>query len=306
MIDKEVRSAAWKFGLIALVVLVALTQIPTPYEEIVEDANRQREIIEADMAQIREVEGLSEAEFEEMYGSQADPVDWAMGELSGLYVAGGAAGIGLLAGLLGLGLVSSEVEGGTIFALLSRPISRRRLFLTKYMVCAAFLFAAAVLGAVALFLVALMRDYPFGEITWTGVVLAVFLMWLASLSILGIAILVSTLTRSVMASLIGTAVAVFLLLTFPALVTFAAELLFWNEIYGGDLGGSERFYEAMYSFMLINYWPDPGYFWQGGEMYSGYPVPPTITSRIIDFIVCFFTAVIPLGASLWLFERKKF
>ncbi len=306
MVDKEIRSASWKFGLVALIVLVTLTQIPTPYKEIVEMTNIEREFMEQDLEQIREEEGLSEREVEEMYGP-SDPVDWAMNELAGLYVGGGAAGIVLLAGLLGVGLVSGEVGGGTIFALLSRPISRRRLFLTKYIICAAFLLAAAVLGAVALFLVALLRDYPFGEVTWTGVVLAVFLMWLASLFILGVAILVSIFTRNVMQSLIATAAAVFLILTFPSLITAAIEIFFWNELdYETDWRRLEELYRIADYLVLNNYWPDLGYFWPGGNDVSMNPISPARVSKPVDFIVCFFAAAIPFAASLRLFERKKF
>lgn len=307
MIDKEVRSASWKFGLVALIVLVTLTQIPTPYEEIVEMTNMEREFMEEELPQIQEEEGLSEQEAREMYGPPPDPVDNAMNELSGIYVTLGAGAMVVLAGLLGIGLVSGEVGGGTIFALLSRPISRRRVFLTKYVICAAFLLAAAVLGAVAVFLVALMRDYPFGEVTWTGVVLAVFLTWLASLFVLGIAILASIFTRNVMASLIATAAAVFLILTFPSLVTAAIEIFFWNELdYNEDWRQLERLYRISNYLMLNNYWPDLGYFWPGGNDFWISPISPARVSKTTDFIVCFFAAIIPLGASLWLFERKKF
>jgi ABC-type transport system involved in multi-copper enzyme maturation permease subunit len=303
MIDKEIRSAAWKFGLIAFVVLVTLTQIPTPYEEIVEMANMEREFLEEELPQIQE-EGLSEQEAREMYGPPPDPVDNAMNELAGAYANLGAGAMVVLAGLLGIGLVSSEVGGGTIFALLSRPISRRRLFLTKYIVCASFLLAAAVLGAVALFLVALLRDYPLGEITWPGVVLAVVLMWLASLFVLGIAILVSIFTPNVMASLIATAAAVFLILALPSLITAFVNIFLWNEFRPRQF--ARLLYEVSYTISLSSYWPDPGYFWPGGNSFKFGPPSPVRVSKTVDFVVCFFAAAIPFAASLWLFERKKF
>lgn len=304
MIDKEIRSASWKFGLVALVVLVTLTQIPTPYEEILRMANVEMEFFEEEVPQMAEEEGLSEREAREAYGSPPDPVDNAMNELSGIYVTLGAGAMVVLAGLLGIGLVSGEVGGGTIFALLSRPISRRRVFLTKYIICAAFLLAAAVLGMVALFLVALLRDYPFEEVTWTGVVLAVILMWLASLFVLGVATLISIFTRNVMASLIATAAAVFLMLMFPSLITAAIEIFFFD--YDEDWRQLERLYRISNYLMLNNYWPDYGYFWPGGNDLFIRPVSPANTSKTVDLIVCFFAAVIPFGASLWLFERKKF
>ncbi len=306
MVGKEIRSASWKFGLVALLVLVALTQNPTPYETIVEYADIEREFMQEELERMRE-RGLSEREIEEMYGPSISPEDRSLEELSRAYVSDGATAMVLLAGLLGVGLVSSEVGGGTILALLSRPVSRTRLFLTKYIVCAAFLLAASVFGAVALFSVAWLRDYPFGEITWAGVVLAVFLMWLVSLFILGTALLVSTLTRNAMQSLIGTAVVVFLLLTFPTLIITFADIFLWNDLYYEDgFGQFGRLYEVVQILTLNNYWPDPGYFWPGGEDYMLGPYPLSDGSKILDFVVCFFAAVIPLLTSLWLFDRKKF
>lgn len=305
MIDKEIRSASWKFGFVALIVLVTLTQIPTPYEEIVENMEFQRDM-SMGKGEIPPPPGdfqMTEREAEEMF----DPVDRAMNELSGLYVVGGAAGIALLAGLLGAGLVSGEVGGGTIFALLSRPISRTRLFFTKYIVCAAFLLAAAVLGAVALFVVAWLRDYPFGEITWPGVVLAVFLMWLASLFVLGVAILVSILTRNTMQSLIVTAVIVLLILNIPNLIMTFAEIFLWNEFdYENNVRQMEQVYEAVQALTLNNYWPDSGYFWPGANRSWEYIDSMPGGSKILDFVVCSFAAAIPFLAALWLFNRKKF
>ncbi len=307
MIDKEIRTASWKFGLIALVVLIALTQTPTPYEEIVEMTNIEREFLEEEIPQMVEEEGLSEREARDMYGSPPDPVEWSLEELSRAYVDNGVAAMVILAGLLGAGLVSSEVGGGTIFALLSRPISRTRLFLTKYIVCAAFLLAATALGTVALFSLARLRDYPLGEINFAGLALAAALLWLVSLFVLGMALLVSTLLRNALQSLIGTAVVIFLIITFPNLIITFADIFLWNDLYYD--GGGVRLrslYRIVETLSLGNYWLDASYFWPDGPRYLIDPYYPAGGLKVVDFIVCFFAAAIPLFAALWLFNRKKF
>lgn len=118
MIAKEWRDARWKF-LIATVPVVLLVLLLSPYGEFVEEARR--------------IPG-------------EDPVENALRDLNDLYYLGGFFVLLPLAAFLGVASISGEVSSGTVLLLLSRPMSRTRLLLTKYAVCAGTLLVAAVLG----------------------------------------------------------------------------------------------------------------------------------------------------------------
>ena len=134
MIAKELRDGWWKFAVATLLVLVVVLAFPVPaqYEEIVKAYDPP----------------------------STSPLEVAIREMFALYTAGGFFVLVPLAALLGGTLVSSEVSGNTIYLLFSRPMSRWRLLLVKYAVCAAILFVAAVSGSVLLVLVASSKGYP--------------------------------------------------------------------------------------------------------------------------------------------------
>ncbi|MCA1715496.1 MAG: ABC transporter permease subunit [Actinobacteria bacterium] len=93
-----------------------------------------------------------------------------------------------LAVLLGAGLISGEASRGSIFLLLSRPISRKRVLLTKYVVSASALFVVTVLFGVALLVFAALLGHPPSV---AGVIISTVLMWLGLLFVLGTALVLS-------------------------------------------------------------------------------------------------------------------
>ena len=137
-----------------------------------------------------------------------------------------------LAGLFGVGLVAGEVGRGSIFLLLSQPISRTRMVLTKYAVCAISLFVVTAVGGASVILVAYARGYPPGTIPVAKILTTTALMYPGSLFVLGVALASSVILRDVLRSLLATVAAMFVILAGPDLLR---TLLQWI-IYG------DRFY----------------------------------------------------------------
>lgn len=122
---------------------------------------------------------------------------------------GGGLALGFLAALLGAALVSGETSQSTIFLLLSRPVGRARVLLTKYAVCAGILLAAAAFGHVLFLAVAFVaKGYPPGLVSVSSVILSTVLLWLGSLFVLGATLIVSVAFRNVTASVIAAALVV--------------------------------------------------------------------------------------------------
>jgi ABC-type transport system involved in multi-copper enzyme maturation permease subunit len=104
-----------------------------------------------------------------------------------------------LAIVLGSALIAAEVNKGTIFYLLGKPISRERVLLTKYAVSALILFAVTVLSSVVLLVTSALVGYsqPIG-----GVVISTLLLWLGVLFPLGLALMFSVLFKDALWPLI--------------------------------------------------------------------------------------------------------
>jgi ABC-type transport system involved in multi-copper enzyme maturation permease subunit len=100
--------------------------------------------------------------------------------------------LAVLAIVLGAGLIAGEVNKGTIFFLLGKPISRERVLLIKYAVSALILLAVTVLSSVALLLTAAIAGYP-QQIG--GVIISTLLLWLGVLFALGLALMFSVLFK---------------------------------------------------------------------------------------------------------------
>jgi ABC-type transport system involved in multi-copper enzyme maturation permease subunit len=105
----------------------------------------------------------------------------------------------VLAIVLGSALIAAEVNKGTIFYLLGKPISRERVLLTKYAVSALILFAVTVLSSVVLLVTSALVGYsqPLG-----GVVISTLLLWLGVLFPLGLALMFSVLFKDALWPLI--------------------------------------------------------------------------------------------------------
>jgi ABC-type transport system involved in multi-copper enzyme maturation permease subunit len=98
----------------------------------------------------------------------------------------------VMAIVLGSGLIAGEVNKGTIFFLLGKPVSRERVLLIKYAVSALILLAISVICSVALFVTAAIAGHPQNI---GGVVISSLLLWLGVLFSLGLALMFSTLFK---------------------------------------------------------------------------------------------------------------
>ncbi len=242
MIAKEWRDARWRFLVAAVPVVLVVFFLVTPYEDVV-----------------RMVEGIP----------GEDPVDIALRDISDLYYFGGLFVLLPLAALLGVTSISGEVGNDAIFLLLSRPASRTRLLLTKYAISAGVLLVAAVLGKVLVLAVAAARGYPIGQMQSTEAVLSVLVLWLGVLFVLGTALLVSVLFRSITASIVACALTLFLVFALPVVVTafypagYASELALRLELYTYWMPAYYYYPDDFYSIVtagefsgVVAYWPE--------------------------------------------------
>ena len=272
MIAKEWRDARWKFFIAAFVVAL-LVPLLTPYEDV--------------------VEGVDDVPARHLPVGVGNPEEYAMQEFTGFYTVGGIAILLPLAGSLGVGLISGEVGNGTIFLFLSKPVSRLRLLLTKYSVCASILVAAAILGNVLLVVAGVVRGYPLGQLSPLGMTLSPLLLWLGTLFGLGTALLVSVIFRSVISSAVVTALVLYLVLV--ALPAYSLEHYYlWTE--GPPNGVYQRpsmVENLIQGVGLARYWTSEG-------LYMGESFPA------VNFLVCLIGAALPLFAALWLFRLRAY
>lgn len=258
MVAKEWRDARWKLLVATVPVALLAFSIVTPHEDIV-----------------RMVQGIP----------GEDPASNALRDLSDLYYFGGLSVLLPLAALLRVASISGEVGSSTVFLLLSRPVSRTRLLLTKYVVSAGVLLVAAAGGKVLLLAVATVRGYPLGEIRILETVLSVLVLWLGVLFVLGTALLVSTVFRSILASIGACALVLFLVFALPIIIAYSYP--------AGYL------WSLSIRLELYTYWV-PTYSYYSNDFYGigGF--------ALTNFAVCLTAAALPLLAALWLFNRTAY
>lgn len=187
--------------------------------------------------------------------------------------------------MLGVASISGEVGNGAIFLLLSKPVSRTRLLLTKYAMGAGVLFVAALLGKVLLLVVAAVRRYPLGQMRVTEAVFSVLVLWLGVLFVLGTALLVSVVFRSITVSVVACTLTLFCVFALPI---FVAE--FYPSGYA---------YELSLRLELYTYWM-PAYYYYPGAL-------PSIGGfTFANFLICLIAAGVPLLVALLLFRRKAY
>lgn len=121
--------------------------------------------------------------------------------------------------LLGASVIAGEVNKQTIFLLLSRPLSRDQILLTKYAVGAVILLALNILSGVAVYVVSAVSGRPQDL---GGVAVSVLLFWLGTLCIFGIATLLSVVFNDVLRPL-GLAVVILIVLNLPGLFPHGAD-----------------------------------------------------------------------------------
>ena len=215
------------------------------------------------------------------------PVEYALSEMWFPFAVSYPWIMTFLAAALGFSLVSREVNRGTLFLMLAKPVSRGRMLLTKYGVCAGALMAVIVLGVLGLVISAGLNEYPLGAMSAVGLVLSTALVWLGSLFVLGLATLVSVVFRDVVASAVATPLFLVLVLFSPGL--FVSYLVqYWDWFLKIENPG-----QAGEQFMLPLYWANQ-------SLFAGESLAAT------NFLVCAIAAAIPLLAAFWIFNRKAY
>jgi ABC-2 type transport system permease protein len=310
MIAKEWRGARWKLllGMFAFLALAALA--PRPYERVLAGVETEIRSMERELEKpVRLPPGAGRAgdeRFErqmrqdlEVMREPGYPVEVAGWELQEIQRVGNYAILIPLAGLLGVALISAEVGQGSIYLLLSKPLGRRRMLLTKYAVCAACLLAVALVGAAGLIASAFAHGYAFEAVPLGEIFVSTSLIWLGSLFVLGVSLLASVVFRNVLATVLAAAATVYLVHIGPDVVGSIAEMIYWtNSDYMRPWREMNAWYNVFESWRLSSSWGGP------------YPSYPFVDIRTVtatrSFLVCLFTAVPPLLLALWIFRRKAY
>lgn len=321
MVTKEWWEARWKFVLAAVAVLAFVMLAPRPYEEVQEQAAFQIETTEAELESPEEFElpeealppGYTRSSYEEYIRNDLErmrqpdyPVELAGMEAKDVYEAGKYMVLVPLAALLGVALVSGEVSRGAILFLLSRPISRPRIFLTKYSVGALALLATALLSGVGIMLSGYAHGYPAAAMKAAEILASAALFWLGTLSVLGVALLASVLFKDIIRSVVATVVALYVAISAPSWIAEIAStvwLLTHEQGFMESPMAQEGWYESFEIFRITRYWSffDPyedGPF--GGPLANQQPEP------ILSVLICLIAAVLPLIVALWIFRRKSY
>ena len=174
--------------------------------------------------------------------------------------------LALFAVILGSGLIAGEVRKGTIFFLLSKPVSRERILLTKYTVSAGLLLAVSVMNSLAIVIASIAVGQPQDLL---HLLIATGLLWLAALFPLGLSLFFSLFSsdnfRPVVFSLLLTVALVLLPIILP-------NGLDWS---------------------LGRYWSN-----QNTYLAGGFPLK--------EYLVCLLIALVPLLAALVVFRRKAY
>lgn len=276
MIAKEWREARWKLLLGALVILVFAAMVVVPYRWMAGET-----VVAPNMLP----EGLPLAEG---FPRELSPDESAAYSLKNDF--GTICGYVLvpLAVLLGVAVISGETGSSTVFLLISRPVSRSRLLLTKYGVGAAALLGVALLGCVGIVASAALRGYPIEQISVFGATLSVLLLWIGSLFVLGTSLLMSVVFRNVLFGLAATVVALYAVLVGPQLLS-----AFLREPIPRPSG------TVHWSHSWLT-WLDVSRYWGGEILYLGE------SFAAVNFLVYSMLAALPLLAALWIFNKKAY
>jgi ABC-type transport system involved in multi-copper enzyme maturation permease subunit len=278
MVAKELRNVWWMLALGVLIFLPVLISGPTPYAQLVEISKTDNVFLDMQVPSM----------FEEDTGVPKDPVLFAAEEMALFFGAVGKTFLIPLAAVLGVGLVSAEAGRSTILLLLSKPVGRDRVLLTKWAVG-----AVALLGIVAFFGTAFVvsaaaKGYPLDLLSVTSIGLSILLLWLGSLSVFGLALAISILMRN----LVWSAIAI---LTLMVLTWAFSSFLygFWMNYFLDD-GESLRLSAEVVQRAIIPY------YWSSKDLYLG------DSFALVNFTVCLLVAALTLLAALWAFRRRAF
>ena len=322
MVAKEWWEARWKFVLAAVAVLAFVALAPRPYGEVQKQAEFQIEMAKEQLESPEEFmppgvpppPGYTQASYEEYLRNDLErmyrpdyPVELAGQEVKAVYETGKYMVLVPLAALLGVALVSGEVSRGSILLLLSRPISRSRVFLTKYSVGAVLLLVAALLSGAGVMVSGYAHDYPAAAMNVAEILASAGLFWLGVLSVLGVAALASVLFRDVIRSVIATVVALYAAISAPSWISEIASTA-WLLTHEQDFMESpmvrEGWYESFEVFRITRYWSFLDPYESSGPF--GEPFALQQPDPVLSILVCFIAAVLPSLAAFWLFRRRSY
>jgi ABC-type transport system involved in multi-copper enzyme maturation permease subunit len=135
----------------------------------------------------------------------------------------------IVAALLGASFIAGEVSKGTIFLLLSRPLTRDNILLTKYAVGATLLLGMNLLAGAVLAIGAAIVGHP---VDLAGLAVSVFLFWLGTLFVLGVSTFFSVLFNDLLRPLALTVVVV-ILQSLPAFFPHGGDWVlptYWSSL----------------------------------------------------------------------------
>ena len=256
MVVKELIEARWKAIIGSVVAVIVAAALASTYQLF---KNLLAGQLTGDAAQ--QIPSQLQGQIQQLTGSY-DAYVWSQ-----WFSKNGPEILAILAALLGASLIASEVNKGTIFFLLSKPVSRDRVLLTKYLVSALILLGVLLLSGVAILIAAAIVGLPQNV---GGVLISTILLWLGMLFVLGFALLFSVLFHDVLRPLIFSLLLT-LLLSIPGLIP-NATLNDWNLTF----------------------------YWSNFAAYQGTIFP------LKALIICLVAALVPLALAIPLFRKQAY
>ncbi|MGO8948361.1 MAG: ABC transporter permease [Ktedonobacterales bacterium] len=257
MVAKEFIEARWKAIVGSVVVVIGAVALAASYDLIknslassLATGNGANQIPAQFQGQIQQLLGSYDAYVWSQWFSKNGP------EL-----------LAILAAVLGASLIAGEVNKGTIFFLLSKPVSRDRVLLVKYLVAALILLGIMLLSGLGLLGTAAIVGHPQSV---GGVLISTVLLWLGMLFVLGVSLLFSVLSHDVLRPLIF-ALLITLLLSIPGLIPNTA-FHSWNVTF----------------------------YWSNFAAYQGTAFP------VKALIICLIAAIVPVAVAIPLFRRQAY
>jgi ABC-2 type transport system permease protein len=253
MVVKEFIEARWKAIIGSAVAIIAAAALASTYDLV------KHALPTGNTAQ--QVPSSSQGLLQQILGSYESYV-WSQ-----WFSKNGPEILAILAAVLGASLIASEVNKGTIFFLLSKPVSRERVLLTKYLVSALMLLGVMLLSSVALLVAAALVGHPQNV---GGVLISTVLLWLGLLFVLGLALLFSVLFKEVLRPLIFSLL-IPLLLSIPSLIPNGT----------------------------FNDWTLT-FYWSNFAAYQGTVFP------LKALIICLMAALVPVALAIPLFRKQAY
>lgn len=216
MITKELIDARWKVAIGAILGLATVLLAAFSYDLVVSSLTPQQK------ANITNVIGSDFLTQFSNYGAYVWGQNYSVANNTGVLLM-------IVAAFIGASMIAGEVAKGTIFLLLSRPLSREQIVLTKFGVGAAVLLAMNVLFSAVLAVATVIAGHPQNI---GGIAISALLFWLGTLFVLGVAGLFSVVFSDVLRPLILT-VGVVIVLSLPGLLPYGKDWVlpsYWSSL----------------------------------------------------------------------------